>query len=82
MARGVPVACSDRGSLAEVANNAARVFDPERPDAIAAAIEAILGDDREASRLRKAGLERAAQFSWSAAARGTLACYERAVRSE
>ena len=29
MARGVPVACSDRGSLPEVAGEAALFFDPE-----------------------------------------------------
>ena len=39
MARGVPVACSDRSSLPEVAGDAALLFDPERPGAIAAALE-------------------------------------------
>src|SRR5207248_1478250 len=39
MTRGVPVACSNRGALAEVANEAALTFDPERPQDIAAAIE-------------------------------------------
>jgi glycosyltransferase involved in cell wall biosynthesis len=81
MARGVPVACSDRGSLAEVAGNAARLFDPERPERIAAAIEALLGDPVEADRLRAAGRERAAKFTWAATARGTLASYERAACS-
>ena len=33
MARGVPVACSDRASLPEVAGDAALLFDPERPAA-------------------------------------------------
>ena len=79
MARGVPVACSDRGSLADVAGDAARFFDPERPASIAAAVEAVLSDRGEADRLRLAGLERAARFSWAAAARGTIAAYERAL---
>ncbi len=78
MARGVPVACSDRGSLAEVAGTAARRFDPERPSEIATAIEALLSDPAQAERLRRAGRERAARFSWGATARGTLASYERA----
>jgi glycosyltransferase involved in cell wall biosynthesis len=79
MARGVPVACSPRGSLAEVAGDAARLFDPERPTEIAAAIEALLADPAEAERLRVAGRERAGRFTWAATARGTLAAYERAL---
>lgn len=78
MARGLPVACSDRGALAEVAGDAARLFDPERPDQIAAAIETLLSDPAQAERLRAAGLRRAAGFTWSATAAATLASYERA----
>jgi glycosyltransferase involved in cell wall biosynthesis len=81
MARGVPVACSDRASLAEVAGDAARLFDPERPQAIADAMEVLLRDRDEAARLRAAGLERSKLFSWNATARGTLATYERAMAS-
>jgi glycosyltransferase involved in cell wall biosynthesis len=79
MARGVPVACSGGGSLAEVAGDAALLFDPERPAAIAAAIETLLGSPEEAERLRVAGRERVGRFSWAAAARGTLASYDRAL---
>ena len=79
MARGVPVACSGRGAMAEVAGDAARLFDPERPDRIAAAIEAVLGDREEAERLRAAGRRRAALFSWSATAEATLRSYGRAA---
>jgi glycosyltransferase involved in cell wall biosynthesis len=77
MARGVPVACSARGSLAEVAGDAALLFDPESEQAIAAAIERLLEDPPEAERLREAGLRQAARFSWAAAAALTLASYER-----
>lgn len=79
MARGVPVACSGRASLSEVAGGAARLFDPERPAEIAAAIESLLSDSAEADRLRRAGRERAAGFTWQATARATLASYDRAV---
>jgi glycosyltransferase involved in cell wall biosynthesis len=79
MARGVPVACSARGALAEVAGDAALRFDPESEPAIAAAIERLLHDGREAARLRAAGRERAARFSWTATAAGTLASYRRAL---
>jgi glycosyltransferase involved in cell wall biosynthesis len=81
MARGVPVACSDRGALAEVAGDAAERFDPESPQAIGDALERLLGDPARRASLREAGLRRAAEFSWSRAARETVACYERALGS-
>lgn len=79
MARGLPVACSARGSLKEVAGDAALRFDPESEAAIAAAIERLLAETAERERLREAGLARAAQFTWAATARGTLGAYERAL---
>lgn len=79
MARGVPVACSDRASLPEVAGDAALLFDPDDVAAIAAALERLLGDPAEAARLRAAGTARAAQFTWGKAADLTLATYERAL---
>lgn len=79
MARSVPVACGSGGALAEVAGRAACLFDPARPASIAAAIEELLADPAKAERLRAAGREQAAQFSWAATARGTLAVYERAL---
>jgi glycosyltransferase involved in cell wall biosynthesis len=79
MARGVPVACSDRASLPEVAGGAALLFDPAEPAAIAGAIERLLGDPAEAERLRAAGRDRAAQFTWRRTAELTLASYDRAL---
>jgi glycosyltransferase involved in cell wall biosynthesis len=79
MARGVPVACSDRGSLREVAGGAALVFDPERPDDIARAIAQVLGDREQADRLRAAGREQAARFTWERSAQLTLDAYRRAL---
>jgi glycosyltransferase involved in cell wall biosynthesis len=79
MTRGVPVACSDRGALAEVADQAAITFDPEQPMSIASAIERLLADVNERERLRRAGLRNAARFSWSETARKTLASYEAAL---
>ena len=81
MQRGVPVACSDRASLPEVAGDAALLFGPEDPRAIARAIERILGDPAEAELMSAAGRARAERFTWRAAARGTLASYERTLRS-
>jgi glycosyltransferase involved in cell wall biosynthesis len=79
MRRGVPVACSDRSSLPEVAGDAALLFDPDDARAIAAALERVLGDRGEAQRLRAAGRLQAQRFTWAATARATAASYDRAL---
>jgi glycosyltransferase involved in cell wall biosynthesis len=79
MARGLPVASSNRSSLPEVAGDAALLFDPEDVGAITAAVERLVSDPEEAQRLRALGLEQAKRFSWRETARGTLASYERAL---
>src|SRR6185437_5322879 len=78
MARGVPVACSNASSLPEVAGAAALLFDPHDEAAIAAALERLLADRREAERLRARGLERVREFTWERTARLTLESYRRA----
>src|SRR5437763_11712172 len=65
MARGVPVACSNRSSLPEIAGDAAVTFDPERVEEIARALETLIVDPALAQRLREAGRQPAAQFSWA-----------------
>jgi glycosyltransferase involved in cell wall biosynthesis len=82
MARGVPVACSDRSSLPEVAGDAALLFDPEDVEAIRAALERLLSDPKLRGHLSKAGRERAAEFTWRRTAELTAASYERALAGQ
>jgi glycosyltransferase involved in cell wall biosynthesis len=79
MSRGVPVACSDRPPMNEVAGDAALRFDPESPRTIADAIARLLTDAPLRERLRAAGPANAARFTWTATARGTIASYRRAL---
>jgi glycosyltransferase involved in cell wall biosynthesis len=72
MACGCPVAASTAGSLPEVCGGAARLFDPQSAQEIAAAVGEVL-DDPEPWRTR--GLARAAEFTWTASARGHEAAY-------
>jgi glycosyltransferase involved in cell wall biosynthesis len=81
MARGVPVATSDRSSLPEVAGDAALQFDPTDVGAIRLAIERLLADAALRERLGRAGRERAATYTWERTATATVASYERALRS-
>ena len=79
MRRGVPVACSDRSTLPEVAGDAALLFDPEDEGAIHATLARLMGDERQRERLRTAGPQQAARFDWSNTASATAAVYERAL---
>jgi glycosyltransferase involved in cell wall biosynthesis len=79
MARGVPVACADSSSLPEVAGDAALLFDPRSEDAIAQAIERLLGDPSLAASLRERGFARVREFRWEHTARLTLDSYARAL---
>ena len=80
MRRGVPVACSNRSSLPEVAGDAALLFDPEDTAAIRRAIEQILSNPGEAELMRAAGRARVEQFTWQETARATLASYDKSLR--
>jgi glycosyltransferase involved in cell wall biosynthesis len=75
MARGVPVACSDLSVLREVGGGVPHYFPPTDKVAMAQAIEEAWSDPDAA----RAGRERASRFSWEAAARATLAAYEKAL---
>jgi glycosyltransferase involved in cell wall biosynthesis len=72
-ASGTPVVTSDRTATAEVAGDAAALVDPYDVFAIAEALESVLVDDTTLWRLVEAGRARAAEFSWEAAGRETLA---------
>jgi glycosyltransferase involved in cell wall biosynthesis len=72
MASGTPVVAAAAGAVPEVAGDAAILVEPGQPEAIADGITRALAN-RE--RLVAAGLQRAAQFSWTDTARRTLAVY-------
>ena len=55
MACGCPVACSDVASLPEVVGDAARLFDPNDPSAIAAAVLDVLAARRSGRRAASSG---------------------------
>ncbi|HSN74689.1 MAG TPA: glycosyltransferase family 1 protein [Anaerolineae bacterium] len=79
MASGAPVVTSTASSLPEVAGQAALLVDPHDTAGLAAAMIQILADRALHSRLRAAGLARAAEFTWQAAAEQTLAVYRQMV---
>ena len=65
MAKGIPCACSNNGSLGEIAGDVAITFDPYSVDAIADALKRLLEESAEARAVRVArGIEHARKFSW------------------
>ncbi len=79
MVRGIPVVTSNTSSLPEVAGDAALSVDPRSVRDISRAIERILTDTGVAEELARAGIARAARFSWDESARLTLQVYEKAL---
>lgn len=73
MAVGCPVVTSDRGSLSEVAGDAAVLVNPEKTDAIAFGIESAINNSKI---LKDKGIKQAQKFSWDQTAQQTLAVYE------
>lgn len=78
MASGCPVAAARVGAVPEVCGEAAMLFDPTDPEAIAAGVlEAVERRDE----LRARGLERAAAFTWDRVASDHDDVYVRAAGS-
>lgn len=77
MACGVPVACSDRGALPEVAGDAAVLFDPLDEAAITAAIDVVTTDEEARAARRARGLEHVRGRTWAACAEAHLAVFRR-----
>ena len=71
MDRGIPCACSNNGSLGEIAGDVAITFDPYDVDSIADALKNLLGESHEARKARVArGREWIKRFSWEDHAKG------------
>ena len=76
MACGTPVIASNTSSLPEVVGDAGLLVDPRDVNAIAAALDRVLGDVDLQLDLKQRGLDRAAQFSWARTAQQTLNVYQ------
>ena len=63
-AYGCPVACSNRGSLPEVAGDAAELFDPENSESILETVRRVAESVSLQTALREKGMRRAGEFSW------------------
>ncbi len=72
MAAGLPIACSDRGPMAEILGDAGVYFDPEQPDDIVRALHKLVDSPQLRTDLAQASYERARQYLWPRCADETL----------
>lgn len=82
MAAGVPVVTSNVSATAEVAGGAALTVDPLDTDALAEALIAATGDESTRTRLSHTGPQRAGEFTWARAAKGTVETWTRALEGQ
>lgn len=71
MACGAPVVAANRSSIPEVAGDAAVLLNPEEPEVFTEALLTLADSEAERKKLSRAGVERAAGFSWDACAERT-----------
>jgi glycosyltransferase involved in cell wall biosynthesis len=79
MSRGCAVACSETSSLAEIAGDAAELFDPHSVPEIRDSIVRLLTDAERRRELERRGAARAPRFTWEDAAGATFESLDRAV---
>jgi glycosyltransferase involved in cell wall biosynthesis len=79
MGCGCPVVTYRNSSLPEVAGDAVVLVPDGDAVALGRAAAEVALDPAVANRLRKAGLARAARFTWRATARATISAYERVL---
>ncbi len=72
MAAGLPIACSDKGPMPEVLQEAGTYFNPEKSDDIANALQALAGDVTLRERCAGQAYEQARLYSWERCARETF----------
>ena len=80
MAAGCPVVGANDTSIPEVVGDAAELFDPTSPDALAAAIVRVADDAAWRETLRRRGQEQARRFSAARMADGHRAAFAEAAR--
>jgi alpha-1,3-rhamnosyl/mannosyltransferase len=76
MQAGLPIAASSAPAVAEVAGDAALLFDPVDVRSMSSAILQLSEDREGRARLARAARERVNSFSWQVASEKTLHAYE------
>lgn len=76
---GTPVLTSDRGAMAEIADDAAVLIDPTDVDAIASGIKQITINNSLRRNLVESGRDRVKDFTWASTAEETISVYQQTI---
>lgn len=76
---GTAVIAGNRTSIPEIAGDAAMLFDPFDTEALSLALARVIDEAPFRDALRRRGLKRAREFSWSTTAKLTLEVYRKAA---
>ena len=79
MASGTPVVTSKKGSIPEVAGEAAFYVDAEDSDSISNGIKKVIGSEKLQRELSEKGLKQVAKFNWKKTAEQTMSIYRSLV---
>ena len=77
---GTPVIASNTTALPEVVGDAGILVDPCDTESVSAAMLSVLENERERLELKRKGLRRASEFSWSLCAEDTMKAYRAATQ--
>ncbi|MDP2708451.1 MAG: glycosyltransferase family 1 protein [bacterium] len=80
MARGLPVASSDRSCLPEILGQAALYFNPDDPEDMKNKILKIISDENLRADLRNRGQAQIKKYSWTECAEQTLEVYREILK--
>ena len=76
---GTPVLTSDRGAMAEIADDASVLIDPTDVDAIASGIKQITINNSLRRNLVESGRDRVKDFTWASTAEETISVYQQTI---
>jgi alpha-1,3-rhamnosyl/mannosyltransferase len=80
MQSGVPVVCSDRASLPEVAGDAALLKGPDDLEGLAEAFLLVLDSDEYRERLILTANQQTKQFTWQRCTTEAISVYQQLIR--
>lgn len=76
MACGIPVVCSNRGSLGEIVQSAAIICDPDDPQTLAESVRLLRDDEVIKAALIRKGFEHSTKFKWEKTANKVAELYQ------
>ena len=84
MAAGCPVVGANRGGIPDIVNDGENgcLYDPDEPGSLVSAVQRLLGDQEQRSRLRLAARQEAERWGWAGATEQLRRYYRQVLGSQ